>query len=126
MKRQKFCTLLHYLIECRLLSRLLIVSNKIFDCDWSILHTYFLCNWRAVTWVSNYCYLVTTFHNWIAVNGHLHVHCAHVNQLLEMGSFFAVFLLLSKLIENILHVLSTRVHIDFLISNFVIDVIFSN
>ena len=31
------------------------INNEILDCDWS--SAYFLGNWRAVTWVSNYNFL---------------------------------------------------------------------
>ena len=71
---------------------------------------YFIRNWCAITWVSNYSYPVTTLCNWIAVIGHLR--CAHVNQvhLVFFGCLSPGF----KLIENISDVLRTKTfHIDF-------------
>ena len=63
---------------------------------------FFLRNWRAVTWVSNYSYPVTTFCNWIAAIGHLR--CARVNQLHFLCCFPPDF----KRVENILDVLSKK------------------
>ena len=59
---------------------------------------YFSLNWRAVTWVSNYSYPITTSCNEITVIGHLR--CARVNQV---ASFFAVFE--SKLLKEHLYLL---------------------
>ena len=81
----------------------------------------FAGNWREVTWVSNYSYPITPFCNWIAVIGHLC--CTHVNQMHLNGFFFAVVLLLSNEYIYPRHFKYILVHIDFLISNFVVDAI---
>ena len=72
----------------------LIVSITKFSIVIGQLRAYFSRNWRAVTWMSNYSYPITTFCNWIAVIGHLR--CARVNQVHLNSFFIVVFLLLSK------------------------------
>ena len=66
---------------------------------------YFLRNWREVTRVSNYSYLITTFSDRIAVIGHLR--CSPVNHF-HLNFIFCLFLHCFKLKENVLDVLSTK------------------
>ena len=68
-----------------------------------------------VTWLSNYSYPITAFCNWTPT---LLVRQSVVFKWVIFCCFPPTF----KPTENILDVLSTRVHIDFF-SNFVIDVI---
>ena len=73
--------------------------------------------------MSNYSYPITTFCNWIAVIGHLR--CARVNQLHLNGFFFRCFPPTFRLIDKNPRCFEyKRVHIDFLISRFVIDAIY--
>ena len=54
-------------------------------------------NWRAITWVSNYRYLITTFSNWIPVIGHLRH--SRINYM-HFNGFLQVFLLFVRLLDH--------------------------